>query len=77
MSMSEACEGLEQQRSKLQNELTTKDNQISYLTGQLNNSKSTLEKELSKVSSLAHLTGTFIVLFVSSVYCHVYCTFTS
>ena len=50
LSLSETCETLEQQRSKLQNELTAKENQNAFLTGQLNNSKSMLEKELAQVS---------------------------
>ncbi|XP_070180351.1 uncharacterized protein [Littorina saxatilis] len=49
--LSETCEGLEQQRSKMQNELTAKENQNSFLTGQLNNSKSTMEKELATSQS--------------------------
>jgi septal ring factor EnvC (AmiA/AmiB activator) len=49
VSLSESCESLEQSRGKLQMELTAKENQISFLTGQLNSSKANLEKELAKV----------------------------
>ena len=50
LSLSETCQALEQQRAKLQSELTAKENQNAFLTGQLKHSKSTLEKELAQVS---------------------------
>ena len=53
-SMSETCQSLEQARHKLQNELSTKENQNSFLNGQLNNAKSNLEKELAKVRKRYH-----------------------
>lgn len=50
MSLSETCEDLEKKRTQFQHELNSRDNQISFLTGQMTQTKSVLEKELSKVS---------------------------
>ncbi|KAL8619786.1 hypothetical protein ACOMHN_025872 [Nucella lapillus] len=49
-ALSETCQGLEQHRSKLLSEVTVKDNQNAFLTGQLNNTKASLDKEVNKVS---------------------------
>ena len=52
VTLGETCEGLEQARGKLQSELTNKEIQNSFLTCQLNSTKSALEKELAKVGWL-------------------------
>ena len=57
MMLSETCEGLEQQRSKLQSELTAKENHNAFLTGQFNNSKATLEKEVAQVRAASSSTN--------------------